>query len=417
MRIVVVGSGAREHALARNLSADHEVIVTPGNAGMSRDVEVSDRDPSELAPDLVVIGPEAPLVAGLADRLNEGGIVTLGPGAEGARLEGSKAFLKQICAEAGVPTAAFGVATSVAEGSELLDRFGPPYVIKTDGLAAGKGVLVTNDRQEAYQDLVAKLSGTAFGEAGTRVVIEEPMVGPELSVFALCNGRDFVLLPEARDYKRLRDGDRGPNTGGMGSISPVPGVKSEVVDTVAATIIEPTLARLGERGIEYRGILYAGVMLTTRGPRLVEYNVRLGDPEAEAVLPRITRGLGEAMLAAAVGETIPPLEVSSQCCATVVVATPGYPEHPITGQVITGIDEARALLGVSVFAASVKGQLEVPGPERRDTVELVTNGGRVLAVTGLGADPHAARERAYRGIERINFDGLVVRRDIGSYVG
>jgi phosphoribosylamine--glycine ligase len=425
MRIVVVGSGAREHALARNLSVDHEVIVTPGNAGMAHDVEVSDLDAAELAADLVVIGPEAPLVAGLADRLNEQGIVTLGPGAEGARLEGSKAFLKQICAEAGVPTAAFGVATSVAEGSELLDRFGPPYVIKTDGLAAGKGVLVTSDRQEAHQDLVAKLSGTAFGEAGTRVVIEEPMVGPELSVFALCNGRDFVLLPEARDYKRLCDGDVGPNTGGMGSISPVPGVNSEVVDTVAATMIGPTLARLAELGIEYRGILYAGVMLTASGPRLVEYNVRLGDPEAEAVLPRITSGLGEALAAAACGEPIPALEVSAQCATSVVVAAPGYPEHPITGQVIRGIDEARALLGVAVFMAGVRAQpIEVqsgafqsvtPKGTRRSVVrELVTSGGRVLAVTGLGANPQEARARAYLGVELIDFDGRVVRRDIGS---
>jgi phosphoribosylamine--glycine ligase len=430
MRIVVVGAGAREHALARNLSAEHEVIVTPGNAGMAQDVEVVDRDAAELNPDLVVIGPEAPLVAGLADRLNAQGVLALGPGADGARLEGSKAFLKKLCAEAGVPTAAFGVATSVETGRVLLDRFGPPYVIKTDGLAAGKGVLVTNDRGEADEDLVAKLSGVAFGEAGTRVVIEEPMVGRELSVFALCNGRDFVLLPEARDYKRLRDGDLGPNTGGMGSISPVPGIGSDVIDAVASTMIAPTLVRLAELGIEYRGILYAGVMLTASGPRLVEYNVRLGDPEAEAVLPRITSGLGEALAAAARGETIPPFEVSPQCAATVIVAAPGYPEHPITGQVIQGIDQARALPGVGVFAAGVKAQpveaqsaaphaampdsVTSQEPQRSAARGLVTNGGRVLAVTGLGADPQEARERAYRGVDLIDFDGRVVRRDIGS---
>ncbi len=411
MRIVVVGQGAREHALALNLSAEHEVVVTPGNAGMASDVEVSDCDVAELGPDLAVIGPEAPLVDGLADRLRQRGVLALGPSGAGARLEGSKAFLKQICAEAQVPTAAFGVATSVAEGRELLDRFGPPYVIKTDGLAAGKGVLVTNDRGEAEKDLVAKLSGVSFGEAGTRVVIEEGMTGRELSVFALCNGRDFVLLPEARDYKRLLDDDLGPNTGGMGSISPVPGVGHDEIQAVASTMIAPTLARLQELGIEYRGILYAGVMLTPSGPRLVEYNVRFGDPEAEVVLPRILGGLGDALAAAAAGEPIPMVKVSSQCATTVILAAPGYPEAPVSGQIITGIDAARALPGVWVYAAGVKGL----GPtDRREVTSLVTNGGRVLAVTGRGDDPEEARSRAYQGVELIDFDGRLYRRDIGS---
>jgi len=417
MRIVIVGQGGREHAFAKNLSREHEVIVTPGNPGMEADVTVSDRDPVTLAPDLVVIGPEAPLVDGLADRLNHKGITALGPGAAGAQLEGSKAFLKQLCAEAGVPTASFGVATSIEAGLELFDRFGPPYVIKTDGLAAGKGVLVTQDRAEAEEDLAAKLSGQSFGAAGTRVVIEEGMLGPELSVFALCNGRDFLLLPPARDYKRLLDGDLGPNTGGMGSISPVPDVTAEVIDLVASSMIAPTLARLGELGIEYRGILYAGVMLTPSGPKLVEYNVRFGDPEAEVVLPRITAGLGEALLAAARGETIPSVQVSNQSAITVILAAPGYPDSPERGLKISGIEAARASEGVSVFTAGVTWRSGDSAASMRSPYEdLLTDGGRVLAVTGIGDTPIDARSRAYRGVELIHFDGLQYRRDIGSYL-
>ncbi|WP_298344846.1 phosphoribosylamine--glycine ligase [Ferrimicrobium sp.] len=421
MRIVVVGQGAREHAFAKNLSSQHEVIVTPGNAGMAADVEVSSLDAADLDPDLVVIGPEVPLVEGLADRLRASGIDVLGPSALGAQLEGSKAFLKQLCAEAEVPTAAFGVATSLQEGRELFDRFGPPYVIKTDGLAAGKGVLVTNDRAEAEEDLAAKLAGISFGTAGTRVVIEEGMQGRELSVFALCNGHDFLLLPAARDYKRLGDGDRGPNTGGMGSISPVDDGDTAVLDAVGSSMIAPTLARLAKLGIEYRGILYAGVMLTASGPKLIEYNVRFGDPEAEVVLPRITGGLAEALLAAARGETIPSVRVSSQSAITVVVAAAGYPEDPKRGAPISGIEAARSLEGVLVFGAGVasRGGQSRDGetPSRPGSVrdgELVTASGRVLAVTGLGDTPAQARSRAYRGVELIDFDGLQYRRDIGS---
>ena len=414
MRIVIVGQGGREHAFAQNLSREHEVIVTPGNPGMEVDVAVSDRDPAALAPDLVVIGPEAPLVDGLADRLNHRGITVLGPSAAGAQLEGSKAFLKQLCAEAGIPTASFGVATSIEAGLELFDRFGPPYVIKTDGLAAGKGVLVTQDRTEAEEDLAAKLSGLSFGAAGTRVVIEEGMLGPELSVFALCNGGDFLLLPPARDYKRLLDGDRGPNTGGMGSISPVPDVTAEVVDLVASSMIAPTLARLRELGIEYRGILYAGVMLTPSGPKLVEYNVRFGDPESEVVLPRITSGLGEALLAAARGEAIPSVEVSNQSAITVILAAPGYPDSPERGLEITGVEEARASEGVSVFTAGVAKRSGESAVSMRSPYEdLATDGGRVIAVTGMGDTTIDARRRAYRGVELIHFDGLQYRRDIG----
>jgi phosphoribosylamine--glycine ligase len=320
-------------------------------------------------------------------------------------LEGSKAFLKQLCRDAGVPTAEFGVATSFAEGTALLDRFGAPYVIKTDGLAAGKGVLVTADRAEAEADLVAKLSGEAFGPAGRRVVIEEGMQGRELSVFALCNGKDFVLFPVARDYKRLLDGDRGPNTGGMGSIAPVVDVESGLIEIIADSIIAPTLDRLTKLGIDYRGILYAGCMLTHTGPRLIEYNVRFGDPEAEVVLPLVASGLGDGLLAAALGEPLPTLKVSGQSATTVVVAAPGYPDAPMSGLVVEGIEDARALPGVVVFAAGL-------GAGRADT--LVTAGGRVLAVTGVGRDLAESTARAYAGVRCIGFDGLQYRHDIGS---
>jgi phosphoribosylamine--glycine ligase len=240
------------------------------------------------------------------------------------------------------------------------------------------------------------------------------MVGPELSVFALCNGGDFLLLPPARDYKRLLDGDRGPNTGGMGSISPVPDVTAGVVDLVASSMIAPTLARLRELGIEYRGILYAGVMLTPSGPKLVEYNVRFGDPEAEVVLPRITSGLGEALLAAARGETIPSVEVSNQSAITIILAAPGYPDSPERGLEITGIEEARASEGVSVFTAGVAKRSGESAVSMRSPYEdLATDGGRVIAVTGMGDTPIDARRRAYRGVELIHFDGLQYRRDIG----
>ncbi len=404
MKIVVVGAGAREHALATVLAKWHEVIVTPGNDLIARDVPVTPLGPLHWNPDLAVIGPEAPLVDGLADELRARGIPVLGPGKDGALLEGSKAFLKEVLADAGVATAGFGTATGLDRAIELLDSFGPPYVVKTDGLAAGKGVLVTTDRQAAIEDVKAKLSGAAFGEAGTRVVIEQGLFGQEVSVFALTNGRDFVLLPSARDHKRLFDGDLGPNTGGMGAVSPVPGLGEADLGVVADTIIEPTIAELRRRGIDYRGVLYAGLMMTPDGPRVIEYNVRLGDPEAEAVLPLVESDLGEAFLAAALGEPLPPIAIRDAAAATVVMAARGYPAAPAAGDPIAGIESLSYLEDLYVFGAGV----------RREGSSMVTAGGRVLAVTAVAPTLEIARDNAYRAVSRIGFDGAQVRSDIGS---
>ncbi len=403
MKIVVVGAGAREHALATVLARWHEVIVTPGNDLIARDVPVTPLGPLHWNPDLEVIGPEAPLVDGLADELRARGVAVLGPGKDGALLEGSKAFLKEVLAGAGVPTASFGTATEMGRAVELLDAFGPPYVVKTDGLAAGKGVLVTTDRQAAIEDVKAKLSGAAFGEAGTRVVIEQGLSGRELSVFALTNGRDFVLLPSARDHKRLLDGDLGPNTGGMGAVSPVPGLAQADLDTIAGTIIEPTIAELRRRGIDYRGVLYAGLMMTPDGPRVIEYNVRLGDPEAEAVLPLVDSDLGEAFLAAALGEPLPAIAIREAAAATVVMAARGYPAAPVSGDPIEGIESLSYLEDLYVFGAGI----------RREGSSLVTAGGRVLAVTAVAPTLELARDSAYRAAAKIRFDGAQVRSDIG----
>jgi len=404
VRVVVVGKGAREHALAVALARHHEVIVTPGNDGMALDVEISPHGPSELRPDLVVIGPEAPLVAGLADELRAKGIATFGPGARGAMLEGSKVFLKEIALEAGVPTAAYGVATTEAEAERLLTRFGPPYVIKTDGLAEGKGVLVTRDLAEARADAEAKLSGASFGEAGKRLVIEEGLEGRELSVFAIANGTDAVLVGSARDYKRLHDGDRGPNTGGMGSIAPVPEIDWTLEQQVLEEIVRPTLATLAARGIEYRGVLYAGCMLTRSGPKLIEFNVRFGDPEAEALLPLVESDLGALCYAAALGESLPSVRLRGGAAATVVVASEGYPVSPWIGRPVGGVEEARALPGVQVFSAALG----------RGPGGWVATGGRVLAVTGVGDNLAQAVATAYQAVACIELEGAELRRDIGS---
>ncbi|MDQ2754022.1 MAG: phosphoribosylamine--glycine ligase, partial [Actinomycetota bacterium] len=292
-----MGSGGREHALALALAPTADVIVIPGNAGMERRrTDATDRPeaircqaalrPDEVDADLWVIGPEAPLVDGLADRLRAAGKSVFGPGADGARLEGSKAWMKEILASAGVPTAAYGAFDAVTPAVEFLRHLPGPWVVKTDGLAAGKGVLVTDSLEAAEADVTAKLSGKAFGDAGRRVVIEEGLSGPELSVMALCDGRRAVALAPAQDFKRAADGDHGPNTGGMGAYSPVEAATPAVVDAVMDLAVRPTLAALSDRGIEYRGVLYAGLMLTEAGPRVLEFNVRFGDPETQVILPR-----------------------------------------------------------------------------------------------------------------------------------
>jgi phosphoribosylamine--glycine ligase len=404
MRVCVVGSGGREHALAHVLGRLHDVVVTPGNPGIPGSV---DTPPSEIDADLFVIGPEAPLVDGLADRLRAAGQLVFGPGAEGARLEGSKAWMKEVLVEAGVSTAAHGTFSDEAAALAFLDTMDGLFVVKTDGLAAGKGVVVTTDRAEAVDAVRSYLSGDAFGDAGRTLVIEEGLTGPELSVLAICDGHDAVALAPAQDFKRLGDGDTGPNTGGMGAYSPVPLATSAAVDDLMDTAVRPTLAALRARGIDYRGVLYCGLMYTPTGPRVLEYNVRFGDPETQVVLPRLTSDLGALLAAAAAGDLTERADrptFDDGAAVTVVCASENYPTGPLTGDPIQGLAGASAIDGVSVFAAGVG---------ERDG-RLVTAGGRVLTVTGQGPTVGEARRRAYEAVSMISWPGMQYRTDIAA---
>ena len=402
MRVCVVGSGGREHARAHVLGRYHDVVVTPGNPGIPGSVATS---PEEVGADLFVIGPEAPLVDGLADRLRAAGRLVFGPGADGARLEGSKAWMKDVLVDAGVPTAAHGTCTDEVEALAFLDTMGDLFVVKTDGLASGKGVMVTTDRAEASDAVRAYLSGEAFGDAGRTLVIEEGLTGPELSVLAVCDGTDAVALAPAQDFKRLGDANAGPNTGGMGAYSPVPVATDDVVDHLMDGAVRPTLAALRARGIDYRGVLYCGLMFTPAGPRVLEYNVRFGDPETQVVLPRLTSDLGTLLAAAAGGDlagTTPTFDDGA--ALAVVCASEGYPAAPRTGDPIDGLEAASAVDGVTVFAAGVTSERE----------RLVTAGGRVLAVTGQGPTVAEARIRAYEAVSRLSWPGMQHRTDIAS---
>lgn len=408
MKVVVVGSGGREHALAAVLARTAEVLVTPGNPGMTW---ATDRTVEDLVADgsvdLVVIGPELPLVDGLADRLRAQGVTVFGPGADGAQLEGSKAYMKDLALAAGLPTARHATFTEVAPALAFLATLPGPWVIKTDGLAAGKGVLVADTLEAAEADVTEKLAGSAFGDAGRRVVIEEGLAGPEVSVFAVCDGTRTLCLPAAQDIKRVGDGDIGPNTGGIGAWSPLPFVPDDFAETVARDFIEPTLAELISRGIDYRGVLYAGFMLTDEGPKLLEYNVRFGDPDSQVVLLRMTSDLAELLAAAAAGDlsTVSPPSFADDAAVLVVAASEGYPVAPRTGDVINGIDDAAALDGVEVLCAGVG---------RDDRGALVTSGGRVLNVVGRGLDVATARARAYAGIAEVSWPGMHHRTDIAA---
>ena len=403
MKVVVVGGDARAHVLVHVLSRSSDVVASGGNAGTPHAVSTP---PEELDADLFVISPEAPLVDGLADRLRAQGKRVYGPGADGARLEGSKGWMKELVAKAGVPTARHGTFSDAESALEFLRSMSPPFVVKTDGLAAGKGVLVTDSLIEAEDDVKAKLAGASFGEAGRTVVIEEGMTGPELSVLAVCDGRRAVPLSPAQDFKRALEGDRGPNTGGIGAYSPVPFAGSELVGEVMDRFIEPTLAALRAEGIDYRGTLYAGLMLTPDGLKLVEYNVRFGDPEAQVVLPRMSSDLVDLLVAAAdgaLGDRTPTFIDDAAVC--VVGAAPGYPEAPRTGAVIDALDAIDDLPDTLVFCAGV---------DRDSEGRLVTAGGRVLSVVGFGPTIAVARERAYEGIRRVGFAGMQFRNDIAA---
>jgi len=402
LKVCVVGSGGREHALAHALAKTADVVVTPGNPGIPNSVATN---PEQIQADLFVIGPEVPLVDGLADRLRSAGKLVFGPGADGARLEGSKAWRKELLVAAGVPTAQYQAFTVPQEALAFLDRMTPPFVVKTDGLAAGKGVLVTESLAEARNAVEDYLSGHAFGEAGKTVVIEEGLTGPELSVLAVCDGTRAVLLAPAQDFKRIQDDDQGPNTGGMGAYSPVPFVTDELLKQVMAEFIEPTLAELTARGIDYRGVLYAGLMLTPQGLKMIEYNVRFGDPECQVVLPRLSTDLAELLSQAATGNLQVAPEFSNEAVVTVVCAAEGYPAIPRTGDVIRGIEQAQAVPGVTVICAGV-GQ--------NSQGQLITAGGRVLDVTAVGSTLTQARERAYQAVALISWPGMQHRSDIAS---
>ena len=416
MRVLLLGSGGREHAIGWKLAQSpqlSELISAPGNPGLEQfgpvapDVDI--HDPAavvELAvsrrSDLVVVGPEAPLAAGVVDALTDSGIPAAGPPAAAARLESSKAYAKEVMTRAGVPTAAGRAYTDADAAYDALGSSPGPYVVKADGLAAGKGVLVTEDRREARRWVALCLEGH-FGAAGTTVVIEEFLAGPELSVIALCDGTTALALPPARDYKRLRDDDQGPNTGGMGCFSPVDLPRNLVDDTIAR-VVGPVIAALSAEGVVYRGFLYAGLVLTAGGPKVLEFNCRLGDPETQVILPRLDEDLLELLMAAATGK-LPdrPLREHDVAAVDVVLAAPGYPEDVQTGGAIAGLTRAEALEGVHVFHAGT-----------RSTGDgVVTSGGRVLNVVGIGADRDTARDRAYGAATTIQFDGKQLRSDIG----
>ena len=404
MEVVVVGSGGREQALAEVLGRTASVRVTPGNIGVAGSTTAP---ATELDADLFVIGPEQPLVDGLADELRAQGKLVFGPGRDGAVLEGSKAWMKQILLEAGVDTARHGAFTAAELDPALafLETLPGLYVIKTDGLAAGKGVVVTESIAEARDAVREYLSGAAFGSAGTTCVIEEGLTGPEISVFAACDGTRAMPFGSAQDHKRIGEGDTGPNTGGMGAYSPAPAGGPAMIDHVMTTGVEPTLAALTARGIDYRGFLYAGLMLTPDGPKMLEYNIRFGDPEAQVVLPRLTSDLAEHLRQAASGSITDQPTFSDDAIVCVVMASEGYPQAPRTGDRIVGVDVARAMEGVSVYGVGIA---------EADDGSWLTAGGRVLNVMGRAATRGEAIERAYAGVDAISWPGAYVRRDIAA---
>jgi phosphoribosylamine--glycine ligase len=405
---VVIGSGAREHALAWALAKSADVVVTPGNPGMAaHGFTCVDTPATELEADLFVIGPDQLVVDGLADQLRAQGKTVVGPGADGARLEGSKAYLKEFLASAQVPTAAYGVFDDETEALNFLHTMTPPYVIKTDGLAAGKGVLVTPDLDEATNDVREKLSGRAFGDAGRTVVIEEGLDGPECSLMVLCDGGHVTTLVPSQDFKRVGDGDVGANTGGMGAYAPMGSLSSVQIDDIMERIVTPTVQELQQRGIDYRGVLYAGIILTKSGPKILEYNARFGDPETQVLVPLYGDHLFDLLLSVGEGRLRTSSPVVSGAAVTVILASSGYPQSPRRGDVITGLGDdgqlSQAVEGVTVFHA---------GTAIDDAGRFVTNGGRVLAVTGVGESVAEARRRAYEGAALITFEGRVMRSDI-----
>ena len=416
MKVLVIGSGAREHAIVRALTLDPSVdavIAAPGNPGIDAialcrelphgllDGEGIADLGAELGADLVVIGPEAPLVAGVADAVRERGIACFGPSATAARLEGSKAFAKEVMAEAGVPTALAHVCTTMDEVARALDVFGAPYVVKDDGLAAGKGVVVTDNRSQALAHAIQCLN-----KPGTRIVVEEFLDGPEISLFCISDGTTVVPLAPAQDFKRLSDNDEGPNTGGMGAYSPLDWAPASLVKDVMDRVAQPTVDEMRRRGTPFAGVLYVGLALTSRGLRVVEFNARFGDPETQVVLARLATPLAGLLYAAAVGklDELPPLRWRPEHAVTVVVASKGYPVSPRDGDVIEGLG-AVGMVGENAYALHAGTAVKKDGA-------IVSAGGRVLSIVATGADLAQARDRAYRAVRRIKLKGSTHRTDI-----
>lgn len=414
--ILLLGSGGREHALAKKLAESPRcgtLYIAPGNGGTLQEgvnVALAEDDPEAVAAfareegiGLVVIGPEAPLVAGVADAVRAAGIACFGPGAEGAQMEGSKRFSKELMERAGIPTAAYGSFTDEEAALAYVREKGAPLVVKADGLAAGKGVVVATEQEQA-EEAVRECFAGAFGDAGSTVVIEECLTGPECSLLAFTDGKTVRPMATAQDHKRALEGDRGPNTGGMGVYSPVPIVTDEELAVMKQVMVD-TVAELAAEGIDYRGCLYGGFMLTPEGPKVLEFNARFGDPETQVILPRLKNDLVDVMLACA-EQRLDEVELSwrDEWAVAVVLTSAGYPGSYEKGKVITGVEDADALDGVTVYHA---------GTAVTDTGELVTSGGRVLAVTALGDTFEAARNLAYAACEKIDFEGKTLRHDIG----
>ena len=419
--LLVVGGGGREQALGwalRRCPGVDAVWITPGNGGTAelgdcqalaigeQDAEGLIKACREQAIDLVVIGPEAPLAAGVADRLRDAGLAVFGPNADGAQLEASKAWAKALMRDAGIPTAGHWTVASDSEGLELLNQLQRPLVVKADGLAAGKGVTVAETLDDTATAIREAFAGR-FGTAGERLVLEERLQGPEVSVFALCDGERMTLLPPAQDHKRLLEGDQGPNTGGMGAYAPAPLLDHAGLEQVRQLVLEPTLQALKDRGIQYRGVIYAGLMLTPDGPQVIEFNCRFGDPECQTLMPLMGPELAKVLQACALGclDQAPELSVAQACSACVVAAAEGYPEAPRKGDVIELKPDANS-----------ERQLFHAGTRRQDDGQVLTAGGRVLTQVAQAADFDQAFASAYEGLELVRFKGMQFRRDIGHQV-
>ena len=420
-RILVVGGGGRENALGWGLArcpGVEAVWIAPGNGGTQglpgcQVLAIAESDGEALAAacreraiELVVVGPETPLAAGLADQLRREGLAVFGPGADGARLEASKQWAKALMVEAGIPTAGYWSASSCQEALEILERLNRPLVVKADGLAAGKGVTVATSVEETRAAIEDVFDGR-FGAAGASLVLEEPLSGPEVSVFALTDGRSLVLLPPAQDHKRIGEGDTGPNTGGMGAYAPAPLLDAAGLEAVRRSVLEPTLAALRSRGIDYRGVIYAGLMLTSSGPQVIEFNCRFGDPECEPLMPLLGPELAAVLLACARGNlaAAPALAIAPRCSACVIAAAAGYPGEVRRGDTIHSAVEPGANL-----------QLFHAGSRREGDGRCVTAGGRVLAVVAQADDFDAAFEGAYAALTKVSYEGITYRRDIGHQV-